>query len=345
MTLKYIFIICFFFILPPAIFSKIVHVNRTAAGLKNGTSWKDAFTQLLPAMQSAEYGDEIWMAQGMYNTYNPDNTGNPLVLKNGVKLYGGFRGDETEMQQRRWKEHKTTLTTFVPDLIINLNDSFFISPALFITNTDETTLVDGFTFYKCNAPVFPANTHEAIATAGGGILIYSESPENPASAVIRNCTFSKNSAIAGAGIAVNYAFGGGTVIVEKCIFEQNYGSWPGSGGGMDIRSLAGNESFILIDSCLFLNNKGNISGALSISNTSDQLQIVVRNTRFEGNTAELNGPVNVSNSGANRVLFQRCSFIRNETYGAAVYKGRGGGLFALGCRVEECLFHQTLTPT
>lgn len=338
MTHKRTFLYLFFLFLFWDLSAKTIYVNRTATtGLKNGTSWKDAFLQVRLAMQTAEYGDEIWVAQGMYNTYRIGG----FIMKSGVRLYGGFVGGETHRQNRKWEENKTILTIFDATTGGSIfSDTVFFLPSCILPIPTKRLCWTASLFTRGLRHSPRRTLRRGLARQGGGILIFSESPENPASVTIQNCAFLSNAVnVAGGGIAVNYAFGPGTAIVKNCRFERNQGGWPGGGAGMDIRHYAKGESYILIDSCRFLNNNANsISGALSVSNSENTLTLIIQNTLFEKNKAARNGAVDVSNSASKYVIFRRCSFIDNETIAPKVEKGRGGALFALGCRVEECLF-------
>ena len=42
------------------------YVNAQATGANNGQNWANAFSALQAAMQAAQAGDEIWVAQGIY---------------------------------------------------------------------------------------------------------------------------------------------------------------------------------------------------------------------------------------------------------------------------------------
>lgn len=80
--------------------AKTIYVDDNASANGDGTSWASAHKYLQDALASAEYGDEIWVAEG---TYKPDqgagktagDRASPFVLVNGVGMYGGFLGTES----------------------------------------------------------------------------------------------------------------------------------------------------------------------------------------------------------------------------------------------------------
>ena len=81
------------------------YVNDDATGVNNGTNWTDAFTDLQSALNKAVTGDEIWVAAGTYQpSVTIDDSSDPrtaaFILKSGVKIYGGFAGDEKDLTKR-----------------------------------------------------------------------------------------------------------------------------------------------------------------------------------------------------------------------------------------------------
>ena len=76
-----------------------IYVKANANGLNNGRSWKNAFTRIKYAIASmghleAQREVEIWVAEGIYYEYE-------IRVPSGVQLYGGFIGDETNMEERQ----------------------------------------------------------------------------------------------------------------------------------------------------------------------------------------------------------------------------------------------------
>ncbi len=95
-----------------------IYVDADAAGAEDGTSWTNAYKSLQDALAAATGSDEIWIAEG---TYYPDEGGNQTQqdrsanfyipgTKNGIKIFGGFSGEETALSQRDLATHKTILS-------------------------------------------------------------------------------------------------------------------------------------------------------------------------------------------------------------------------------------------
>jgi hypothetical protein len=75
-----------------------------ANGTGNGTSWNDAAGNIQNMIDAAAPGDEIWVATGTYypthQTDEVDVRSKTFLLKNDVHLYGGFAGNETDIDSR-----------------------------------------------------------------------------------------------------------------------------------------------------------------------------------------------------------------------------------------------------
>eukprot|EP01034_Spumella_vulgaris_P019402 gene19402-24807_t len=81
-------------------FAARIYVKQNATGANTGTSWTNAYTSLEWAFAFAMSGDEIWVAKGTYYTSETNDPNNNYALGNGVKLYGNFAGNETNINQR-----------------------------------------------------------------------------------------------------------------------------------------------------------------------------------------------------------------------------------------------------
>ncbi len=91
--------------------------NRRMGGANNGSSWSDAFTSLQSALDIAQAGDQIWVAQGVYTpsqrTEEDDPRSATFKLVDGVAMYGGFAGtpgQEGDLTLRDWQAYATVLS-------------------------------------------------------------------------------------------------------------------------------------------------------------------------------------------------------------------------------------------
>ncbi len=171
----------------------IIYVDKDAVnGLKNGSSWTNAFLHLQDALTGAHAGDEIWVADGTYypdwdgTQYSKDRNAS-FQLINEVGLYGGFNATETSLDQRNWEINQTILSG---DLLYNINNAYHIFYHPKVLELNSTAVLDGFIIEKGYANDNPITAERA----GGGMF------NNDASPSIANCTFRNNTAIYGGGI-------------------------------------------------------------------------------------------------------------------------------------------------
>tara|TARA_Y100000588_G_scaffold292225_1_gene311519 strand:+ start:141 stop:1208 length:1068 start_codon:yes stop_codon:yes gene_type:complete len=68
----------------------VLRVDENASAGGDGTSWAKAFSDLSEAIERAETGFELWVAEGEYRLTGPLES----LLKNEVKFFGGFKGTE-----------------------------------------------------------------------------------------------------------------------------------------------------------------------------------------------------------------------------------------------------------
>ena len=187
----------------------IIFVNLNANGSNNGESWNNAYTNLQTAIANAQSGDEIWVAKGTYRpTLETDRTVS-FILKNGVKMYGGFAGYETSISQRDIKNNVTELSG---DLGTQGNKSDNSYHVVDISNTTGSSVLDGFSISHGNADIYSQRS-------GGGIYGYQSS------AILANLTIANNSAYYGGGIYL----GNGQNQLNNISFIDNYASNDGGG--------------------------------------------------------------------------------------------------------------------
>src|SRR6056297_1477051 len=77
-------------------FAAVLYVdNNTSDG-----TWLGAYEKLEVALNDADYGDDIWVAAGIYYPTESSNRNNTFIISDGISLYGGFKGGETSLSQR-----------------------------------------------------------------------------------------------------------------------------------------------------------------------------------------------------------------------------------------------------
>ncbi|MDZ7717255.1 MAG: choice-of-anchor Q domain-containing protein [Balneolaceae bacterium] len=147
-----------------------IYVDASATGAGNGSSWNDAFPDLQDAISFATENDQIWIAEG---TYYPGTDRNDSFRingnKNGLKIYGGFAGNESTRSGRDPGAHPVVLSGEIGTSGNHSDNSYHV---LFFDgrnfdNITRATVLDGVTvtagYARENATDFPHN-------AGGGLF-------------------------------------------------------------------------------------------------------------------------------------------------------------------------------
>lgn len=252
----------------------IYYVTSEATTPAAGTSLETA-TTLSDALTKAQARDQIWLKAGTY----PGG----ITLQSGIRLYGGFAGTESSIDERTIDSdkayrmtHQTILSGDVNkddevdgvNLIFPANQSRDDNATHVLTlnlaptqqsgnNNTEPTLVDGITIRGGQA--------DADGEYGGGIYV----------------TGNNN--------------GGGVYIIRRCFFLENYAT---QGGALYVSSTVGNTADeCLIDRCGFFNNAAgqrgtavNKGGAIYLAGAGTVVNCAVFNNE--------NGGIYLDNSAA-----------------------------------------------
>jgi phosphohistidine phosphatase SixA len=248
-----------------------LHVAAIAEPGGDGTSWNTAYRTIDYALATWQPGDEIWIANGTYNVVSSGYT-----IKNGMHIYGGFRGNETMREDRDWYRRKTVLSSDNGDFIFRLVDC------------DSTTRIDGF--------VLEGTQKVALGITGGAPRIF-------------NCHFRNTySVVSGSAI---WATRAGRIRIEYCTFENCQSSI--NGGAVYLNTSLVSRRWDVdwgpfIGECFFINCRAARGGAVYVDASKGQTQIVA--CVFAGNQArDLGGAIGADGSWT---YVNNCTFYKNS---------------------------------
>lgn len=247
-----------------------------SGGSGNGSSWINASGDFQGTINASSSGDEVWVAAGNFQLAQYQS----YTMKEGVKIYGGFFGTETNLNQRDWTANRTILTGFHEAVFINNGNG--LSPA---------ATLDGFTLTD--------------AWGAGAIRNVQSSP------TIRNCTFDDNNAptisntqsspVISNCIFINNILGNNSPtisnaysnpVISNSVFIGNRSS------DAIIKSVEGSPA---INNCTFYNNQ--VTGQLGVI-TQNYGSAQVNNTIIWGNTtANGNTGIHIQGGGTINVNY------------------------------------------
>lgn len=266
----------------------VFFVDRAnASGEEDGASWGTAFTTVQEGVDAAwrAFGGEVWVAQGVYDEAREH--GGAVLLRAGVSLYGGFRGDEASRNRR----DPAGLPTVLDGASANGGQ-----PAGVVVIGADNALLDGFTIQGGRAGLVDG------AGSGGGMLNVDVSP------TVRNCVFVDNEADRFGGAVINVGIG--VPRFESCVF---LGNRSGESGG----AVANTEASPEFLHCRFEDNSAAAAGGAMINTPG--ANPLIADCVFVNNTSESGGGAIFNERGS--PLIERSKFLRNRSaeYGGAIF--------------------------
>ncbi len=285
---------------------RTIFVNASAAG-GDGLSWPQAFRYLQDALGAALPGDTVWIAKGSYQTdrgngISAGDRNSNFLLKNNVKLYGGFAGYEDpatfDLNARDFTTNDTRLHGNIGSSAVSDNAYHVLQVAA----NAQAVVVDGFEIAGGNS-----SSASSPGDRGGGILINSNARVD-----IHNCIFVSNQADRDGGAL--YSYSGALLDIRNCVFENNY-AHNYSGGAIYVNTI---NSASLILGCIFNDNQvgGSSYGGAAITNASASYSII--NCVFLHNTAGYLGGGIYNHISSPDII--NCTFNLNQAAnGASIY--------------------------
>ena len=151
-------------------------------GTGEGSSWTDGIG-LQSALETTLPGDTLWLSAGIYKPTTDDDRRISFIINKDVKVFGGFAGTETSLEQRDWNKNKTILSGNIGDVAKSSDNSFNVvkmeGPLLKpLTNAcvlDGVIIESGF-----------ADDYYSTTRNGGGLNV------NYAAPIVRNVWFRSN---------------------------------------------------------------------------------------------------------------------------------------------------------
>jgi len=239
-----------------------LRVKWDATGANTGLTWADAMPRLQDALDlyegctGASWVDEIWVAKGVY--YPDDRIGvspsGPADARKGfsfnlsnewpashggIRIYGGFAGTESSLNQRNVVANVTVLSGDIdqddstdsngivpsPDQIAGINSVHVVqedTSSCGPTPPDDCPQINGFTITGGNALTGDASVKTG---QGGGMWVQS------GTSFLELLTFRGNQAYRGGGL---YLGGFSTNVLDGFVlFESN---WARTGGGLAVEN-------------------------------------------------------------------------------------------------------------
>lgn len=285
-----------------------IYVNQQSTGNDTGESWEDAFVDLQDALGIAQYGDTIWVAQGIYKPSSSTDRTIFFELKNGVALLGGFVGDEQRLEERNLEVAETILSGDVGAIGDSLDNSYHV---VYTLGTDSSTILDGFTITGGVANIMDPSFSSTFLL-GGGMLVDTNEEHPKANLRIQYCRFVNNTALRGGGLYILSAKNTtANPAISNCQFEDNRAIL--NGGGMAKSGDFIGSPICRVENCQFLNNMaGDAGGGCYLF--GHYLNLQMDSCLFWHNKArDLGGGIGSNHGEApGHIRLNACQFIENE---------------------------------
>ncbi|MBK8492481.1 MAG: right-handed parallel beta-helix repeat-containing protein [Saprospirales bacterium] len=253
-----------------------VHPDGTGSGM----TWSDASADLASILIRAQTGDEIWVAAG---TYTPTKDGDryaSFVVPDGVRVYAGFSGSETERYQRDWSKYPCILSGEIGEP--GQGDNSY--NVVFTQNVSSQTIVDGFLI---TAGYANGEVSKGGRTRGGGGWHDMAADGGVSKPVVSNCTFVGNRAMEGGAFYCNGEDGNSSPTFRNCRFLGNFAQLDGGAIFCDGRSESTNQ--VKLINCVFQDNMASYGAGIFVDNGFEDTGLTVEKCIFKKNNAVLWG--------------------------------------------------------
>ena len=329
---------------------------------KDGSDWAHAMTDVQRAIDKLAEGHagekgEVWVAEGVYET--PARIGNAstedvpysFVMKDGISVYGGFKGDETSLDERD-KQRGVNSWEYKHQTIFRGKD-YKENSASWNTNEEAWSVSSSTCHVVWFAPLpgeasFKQNTYlDGVTIEGGsqgktgfdskyypqyGGGVYIDGSTN----IVRNCIIRNNNA----GMASNTSItskGGGVYCKEGQVrYSLIYNNSANQGGGVYVDGIG------FVNSSMITNNSS-VTGSgiyMKLQNQAAANYQILATSIVTNNTSTSNAAIYVDGAG----IIEQNTIANNYTSNVTDAGSKTSGIYIKGaCTVvNNILWNNTL---
>ncbi|PLX06795.1 MAG: hypothetical protein C0596_13910 [Marinilabiliales bacterium] len=318
------------------VFSQTVYyVDGSVTSSGSGTSWGTAFKTIQEGINAAESSlsdpssetAQVWVKEGTYYIYSSSED-NTIEMLEGVEVYGGFDGTETQLDQRDYVTNVCTIDGNQSSGSANQVKhviTFFGNDMGSYYSSWTNGLLDGFTITGGNIEMSGPGKNGSKVTdpesilstgnemSGAGILIFKCAP------TVQNCIIIDNDAPKGGGMYIMSATEFPTTSSEiahiyNCDFINNSAMMRCGGLSIDL------DSEPIIEACKFIGNTCDAKGGGVYIDWVCPEPIFI-NCLFAENHASRAGAMGVDGSSSPYLI--NCTLTNNSSsdVGAGLYTG------------------------
>lgn len=312
-------------VVPP----RTCYVDRAANGANDGFAWASAYVDLQSALLEPTC-NEVWAAKGVYKPTAGADRSISFSIRPGLKLYGGFAGNETSREQADPGANRTVLSGDIDgndvvdaDGIVRDGDQIAGNNTYNVVIMDGTTaagsigndtVLDGFAITAGTGWQYPAYN----GSVAGGLYCNGVGSGHGCSPTLTRLWFSGNRADWGAALMADGsddtggAGGRADLVVSRSTFSGNRARLGGGAGYLS-------QTAARILQSTFGDNRATngIGGAIQFVRGSPSLDQVT----FNGNAAAAQGGAILSSSAA--LTMSRLILWGNSGSGGEVYVNAG----------------------
>ena len=257
----------------------VCYVDQNAKGKNDGSSWANAYVH--PQLALINGCTEIWVAKGVYTPVLAGS--DPTVsfdIPAGTKMYGGFAGSESSIDQRLPATNQVILSGDVDHNDYNPGNWMDRTAADIVGSNSNHIVI----FYGTSAmPITLSTVLDGFLIAGGNtdnngggsaIICSGETDSVKCTPILNNLVLAGNKSESAGAV---YLQGGGDIAVSNSIFIGNSAQ---EGGALFVSKSSGSALFT---KCAFINNSAAKSGGAA--STYANTHMYFENVTFSGNVA------------------------------------------------------------